>query len=79
MLLKLQDLFQEIAGVLEDFVHSSVSVAILEALATAAGTDVVAADTGEVQGLGPAKWRPHRRRGVCPRWYRRLRARDVRC
>src|SRR5207237_1339878 len=42
MLLELEDLFQQVIGALEDLVHDSVSVAVLEALAAAAGADVVA-------------------------------------
>jgi hypothetical protein len=67
MLLELQDLFQDIVGALENLVHPSVSVAVLEAFAAPAWTDVVAADTGKVQGLGPAKGRPTGRR----EWRRR--------
>src|SRR6266571_6061192 len=53
MLLELEDLFQQVVGALEDLVHDSVSVAVLEALAAAAGADVVAADAGKVEALRP--------------------------
>src|SRR6266576_3359046 len=56
MLLELKDLFQQIVGALEDLVHGSVAVAVLEALAAAAGADVVAAHAGEVEALRPPEW-----------------------
>src|SRR5256885_1170465 len=56
MLLELEDLFQQVVGALEDLVHDSVSVAVLESLAAAAGADVVAADAGKVEALRPPEW-----------------------
>src|SRR5207237_6216630 len=56
MLLELEDLFQQVVGALEDLVHDSVSVAVLEALAAAAGADVVAADAGKVEALRAPEW-----------------------
>src|SRR5438874_9971425 len=56
MLLELEDLFQQVVGALEDLVHDSVSVTVLEALAAAAGADVVAADAGKIEALRPPEW-----------------------
>src|SRR5205807_1371104 len=53
MLLELQDLLQKVVRLVEDLFHGLVSVTVLESLAAAAGTDVVAPDAGEIQ-----RWRP---------------------
>jgi len=55
MLLELEDLLQQVVGTLEDLFHRSVSVAVLESLTAAAGTDVIASDTGKVQRLWTAE------------------------
>ena len=52
---------------------SLVSVAVLEALAAAAGADVIAPDAGKVQRLRPAKRRAHGCRRARSRGLRRLR------
>src|SRR5438067_4993181 len=75
MLLELENLLQQVVGALEDLVHDSVAVAVLEALAAAAGADVVAADAGKVEALRPPEWwarRSSARRGGLGR-LRRLR------
>src|SRR5438445_8763169 len=61
MLLELQDLLQKVVRLVEDLFHGLVSVTVLESLAAAAGTDVVAPDAGEIQRLRPAEWQPRGR------------------
>ena len=55
MLLELEDLLQQVVRPLEDLFHGSVSVAVLESLAAAAGADVIASDAGKVQRLRTAE------------------------
>jgi hypothetical protein len=61
MLLELEDFLQDVVGALEDLFHGLVPVTILEALAAAARTDIVASHACEVQALRPPEWRPKRR------------------
>ncbi len=49
MLLELVNLVQQLFGAFEDFFHGLMPVTVLESLAAAARTDVVPADSGEVQ------------------------------
>lgn len=49
MLLELVNLVQQLFGAFEDLIHCLVPVTVLETLAAAARTDVVAADSREVQ------------------------------
>ena len=55
MLLELKNLFQQVVGAFEDPFHLLVPVTVLEALAAAAWTDIVAAHAREIQRLRPAE------------------------
>ena len=60
MLLKLEDLFQQVVRLFEDLFHGLVSVTVLESFAAAARADVIAPDAGEIERLRPAERQPWR-------------------
>lgn len=73
MLLELKNLLQQVTGAFEDLFHDLMPVTVLEPLAAAAGTDVVAAYAGKVNGLGTAKGQGRRSRRYVDRLGRVLR------
>jgi hypothetical protein len=58
MLLELKNLLQQLIGPFEDLFHWLVPVTVLESLAAPTGADVVSANSGKVERLGPPERRP---------------------